>query len=479
MTEDSFEDEDYIKEAFTRPAKKQEVAFALSSFYILLFGMWSSIQLYAVTVLLIPFFFIPLMYLIYSIVDSVNDPLIGYYTDRSKRFTEKYGKRFPWIVVGTVLTPIPFVLAFFTPVELTSDPNSVIIVVVWMIVMMCLFETFATLRDVSEAALFPDLFRYKDQRSAVLGIGMLFTLAAQLIAAVSIPLIMASLGGATEQRAFIGAALVIIIITYIVSIPYLLWGVRETHEMKQFRLRLDQEIKVYEPVLKVYKRIFKDRNWMGYIICFLIWATGGLCFLGGGTYFVLHYLGLGIEVTALPGLISLTTAAISIPFWLKLSRKISLKNFCIFGIALSAIGFFSYFFVEDYTGYVIMSFFMGVVWSGAWGIIFRMVQAEAIDNATVINSKREEASYVGLLRVFSAFTYFFQSLIFVVVWTLTGYEPIKRADQTELARFGLKLLISIIPATLAVIAIIVFVVMYTISKEDALQNKKKLAELGL
>ncbi len=48
MTEDSFEDENYIKEAFTRPAKKQEVAFALSSFYILLFGMWSSIQLYPV-----------------------------------------------------------------------------------------------------------------------------------------------------------------------------------------------------------------------------------------------------------------------------------------------------------------------------------------------------------------------------------------------------------------------------------------------
>ena len=55
----------------------------------------------------------------------------------------------------------------------------------------------------------------------------------------------------------------------------------------------------------------------------------------------------------------------------------------------------------------------------------------------------------------------------------------KRADQTELARLGLKLLISVIPATLAVIAILVFVVMYTISKEDAVQNKKRLAELRL
>jgi len=478
MTEDKFGDEN-IKEAFARPAKKQEIAFALSSFYILLFGMWGSLQLYAVTVLLIPLFFIPLMYLIYSIVDSVNDPLIGYYTDRSKRFTEKYGKRFPWIVIGTIFTPILLLLAFYPPVELTSDPNSVILVVIWMIIMMCLFETFATLREVSQEALFPDLFRYKDQRSAVLGIGMLFTLVAQLIAAVSIPLIMAFLGGATEQIAFIGAALFIIFLTYAVSIPYLIWGVRENYEMKQFRLRLDQEMKVYEPVLKVYKRIFKDRNWMALIISFLIWGTGGLCFLGGGTYFVLYYLGLGIEVTALPGLLLITTATISIPFWLKLSKKISIKNFYTFGMVLSAIGFFSYLFVEDYTGYVIMSGFMGVVWSGVWGITFKMAQAEAIDNATIINGKREEASYSGLFRVFSAFTYFFQSLVFFIVWTLTGFEPVKRADQTELARLGLKLLISIIPATLAVIAILIFLVMYTISKEDAVQNKKKLAELGL
>jgi len=73
----------------------------------------------------------------------------------------------------------------------------------------------------------------------------------------------------------------------------------------------------------------------------------------------------------------------------------------------------------------------------------------------------------------------FQSLVFFIVWTLTGFEPVKRADQTELARLGLKLLISVIPATLAVIAILVFVVMYTISKEDAIQNKKRLAELRL
>ena len=95
MTVVSSEDKENVKEMFKRPDKKQEIGFALSSFYILLFGLWGSLQFYAVTVLLIPIFIIPVIYLIFSIVDGFNDPLIGYYTDRSKRFTEKYGKRYP------------------------------------------------------------------------------------------------------------------------------------------------------------------------------------------------------------------------------------------------------------------------------------------------------------------------------------------------------------------------------------------------
>ncbi|MBA7662823.1 Lactose permease [subsurface metagenome] len=473
MTVVSSEDKENVKEMFKRPDKKQEIGFALSSFFILLFGLWGSLQFYAVTVLLIPIFIIPIIYLIYSIVDGFNDPLIGYYTDRSKRFTEKYGKRYPWIIIGSILAPIPLILAFI-PIS-----TSVVIAVIWLILMMCLFESFSTLREISQAALFPDLFRYEDQRSTVLGIGMFFTLVAQLIAAITIPLIIYSLGGATESIAFIGAAIYIIILTYIVLIPYAIWGVKESEEMKQMRLKLDQEVKEHEPVKKVFKRIFKDRNWMGLTISFLIWGTGGLCFIGGMNYFVLHYLGLGIEVMVLPGLLLIASAVVSIPFWVKLSRKICAKNLYIIGLGFSAIGFFAFLFVNDYTGYVIMSGFMGVVWSGNWGIVNKMVQAQAIDNAAVTNGKREEASYAGIFRVFSAFTYFFQSLIYVIVWTLTGYAPEKRANQTELARLGLKLNISLIPATLAVVSIIIFAIMYTITEEKALINKKKLVEMGL
>lgn len=44
MTVVSSEAKENVKEMFKRPEKKQEIGFALSSFYILLFGLWGSLN---------------------------------------------------------------------------------------------------------------------------------------------------------------------------------------------------------------------------------------------------------------------------------------------------------------------------------------------------------------------------------------------------------------------------------------------------
>ncbi|MFX1294813.1 MAG: MFS transporter, partial [Promethearchaeota archaeon] len=77
---------------------------------LLMVGMWGRIQYFSARILLIPQSIIFIIYLIYSTVDAVNDPLIGYFADRSTRFTEKYGKRFPWIIIGHLTQPIFLIL---------------------------------------------------------------------------------------------------------------------------------------------------------------------------------------------------------------------------------------------------------------------------------------------------------------------------------------------------------------------------------
>lgn len=476
----SHQDNFSAEKSMKKHSIKRQIYYQISAFMsIILFVMWGYLQFFAVSVLLIPIFFIPIIYLIYSIVDGINDPILGYLTDKSKKFTAKYGKRYPWIMIGAIISPIILVLCFVPVVDVKSNTEAVIIAVAWLILMMSVYETFLTLREISHVSLFPDLFRDLEQRANVAGIGMFIVLICQIIASVSIPLIIANLGGASNPKAFLGAVIFVAIVNYILIIP-LHWGVRETEEMKEARLKLEQEEKTSVSVKEVLIRIFKDRNWMSYLIAFLCWAIAGACILAGVNFFVLHYLGLGIEATILPMLAVLLLAIITIPLWVYLPKKLwSIKKTYLAGLIASAIPYLLLFFVTDYIGFIIVIALVGIGYSANWGVVFSLVQAESIDNAVVKTGIREEASYMGVMRVFSAFSWFFQTLIFVIVWTVTGYVPARGANQTELAKFGLKLIISLIPFVFVVLGIIIFAIMYTITKEEAQSNREKLLELGL
>jgi GPH family glycoside/pentoside/hexuronide:cation symporter len=436
-----------------------------------LFAMWGQIQFFAAAVLLIPLAIIPLIYLFYSIIDGINDPIIGYLTDRSKKFTLKFGKRFPWILIGVIFSPILLLLCFI-PIS-----SNLIVLVIWICIMMVLFESSLTLYEVNHSALFPDLFRDPAQRRKVSGIGGIIGGIIGIIAAVMIPLFIANLGGLTVT-AYIGTVLIVIIIVYILIIPYSL-GVREPVEMKKFRAELDVSKKASSSVKEVLTCIFKDKNWMAIIIANFCWAIAGACSLYGLNYFVTHYLGLSIGFTAYPLLFLGTVSFLCVPIWIWISKKIGVRKAYTAGLSINIIAYFLFFFVNDLNGVILVYAFAGIGYSATYGVLFNLLWAEGIDNAAVKTCKREEGSYNGILRVFSAFSYFFQTLIFAIVAIFSGYNPALGTRNSEIAKFGLKLQMSIIPMIILLIGAIIFVLMYKISKEDAIKNKEKLIEMGL
>ena len=64
---------------------------------------------------------VSLGYIIFAIYNAINDPLVGYLTDRPFKFTKKWGRRFPWIILGGVLWVISYILIFTPP---SVDPKS-------------------------------------------------------------------------------------------------------------------------------------------------------------------------------------------------------------------------------------------------------------------------------------------------------------------------------------------------------------------
>ncbi|MFW9943307.1 MAG: hypothetical protein ACFFFT_19890, partial [Candidatus Thorarchaeota archaeon] len=81
--------------------------------------------------------------------------------------------------------------------------------------------------------------------------------------------------------------------------------------------------------------------------------------------------------------------------------------------------------------------------------------------------------------IFTAYSYALQTLIFAIVSLFTGFVSGDPSTYTIGAYIGLLVQISLIPFFIMLIGVIVFALMYTIRKEDALKNTEKLKELGL
>jgi len=445
---------------------KRIVLFSLSGVTTgFLFAMWGQIQFYAANVLLIPQLLIVLIYLVYSIVEAINDPIIGYLADKSKRFTSRFGKRYPWIMIGLIFGPIILVFSF---IQISS---SVAILVIWLIFIMILHDTFMTSVEINHNALFPDLFRGSSHRGKVLWIGAILGGIITIVAGGLIPNLIDGIG-------YLGAVIIVVIIAYVFVIPYN-FGIREPEEMKNFRAELDVTERGTSPVKEILKRVYKDKNWMGIVIAGFCWAVGGACFLYGLNFFVVDSLGLEIGDTALPLMLLYLVGFFLAPLWVWISTKIGNKNAFIAGMAFNIIGFLLLFFVTSLSGLILIFIFQGIGFSATSGVIYGLLRAEGIDNATVNSGKREEGSFTSVWKFFTAFSLFLQTLIFAIISVITGYDAALGTGNSDTAKFGLIFQMSIIPMLIFLIGTIAFAFMYKISKQDATENKVKLEEMKL
>jgi len=463
-------DEEITK--YERFSNKKMLAFSLNLPILNAFwAMRNGLQLYAAKALGIPILFMLLIFGIYVIWDAINDPLTGNLLDRSSKFTSKYGKRFPFIVIGIIGALLCLALLYL-PVS-----SNTLLAVLWILIILIIYDGFQTLYELSFAGLYVDRIRDQPQR-VKLGTYAYILYGINAIAfAIITPMILGMYGGVTNPWAFFMATLVSIIVLAIYSIPHIL-STREPEEMKELRLSLEEEGKSSSPPKEFLKRAFKDRNWMVLIITYDIFVVVTACVTIGTAFYILDVLGLPIEVTALTGLAFFLTSFVAVPIWMIIAKRIGSRKTFFYSLLITTISTACFIFASNLSLLVIVFIFFAIGVTGAH-VPLNAIFSEAIDEATLKSGIREESSYMGILRFFSATALFWQILIFAIVGTTTGYDPQLGTDNSEYAKSGLLLQMSLIPAAILGICMLLFLKYYKITKDTAIETKKKLIEMNL
>jgi GPH family glycoside/pentoside/hexuronide:cation symporter len=435
---------------------------------------------YYTNILSLNAWYVVLAMVIFTVYDALNDPIVGYLLDRNTRLTKRWGRRFPWIVIGSVPFCLAIWLLFSAPSVGTSGPWPVFL---WLLVSLLVFDTFGTIVTVNISALRPDLFRTEGERRTLSGFFAFFDMIAQALGMLIPPLFLGA--GARADFAFMGALVAVIAL---ISVVGYLPGMKEDKVVIDRYYSSDYE---KMGLFKGMKEVYKQKSFIFFFIGILSFHTA-TTLLTANSLFIIRFVIQDDPEMLTPIFAALLSGALlSIIFWRKLLKKMNdaKKVLSIGGIAIAAsVVWLS--FTVSLIDLIILVFIVGFCTGAMWSFFFPIIEANVMDDYVVRTGKNQKGVLAGAASVLHRVTAFIDELLFAIVFTLTGFvagnttyaelatDVAAAGGNINLVIWGLRLLMGIIPMIIILTGTLIFWKYYPLTPELVLENKQKLKELG-
>ena len=436
----------------------QTFSFLIFTFYFAIVGL--------------PILWITSGFILWSVWNSINDPLIGYLSDRTKT---KWGRRIPWMAGATIPLAIVMILLFTPPMALGSD----LINFIYFFIILALFDTTYTAFNLNYNAVFSEMYVTMEARSSTGKVRISFVMLALVFAFLLPTLIIEDfLGGDPQTPATISKALgeyqltgiiaaVVIIITYFIILK---WGVKEPKH-------ISRDADTAMSFVKTLKTTFKNKSFLWFLIPALgTWiAINILPTLA--PLFMIHVLGVvDAELIGLVLALQFIMAAVSTPLWEWIRVKKGARMAGLIGILTWIFPIILFAFSINIEMVFIVQIFNGIGLGGGLYFYDQCI-AEIIDEDEVKHGTRRSGIYYAVFNFFIRLSAIINFILIGIVFSTTdwqNYVPNPGLDTI----LGLKILIGVYPAVVLGLSLI-GMYFYPIKADRLKENRIKLTEMHI
>ncbi|MFZ2095929.1 MAG: MFS transporter [Anaerolineales bacterium] len=365
-----------------------------------------------------------LMLLIYTFIDALDNPVYGFLSDRTR---SRWGRRRPWLVIGTPLLILGFI-AFYSPPSFLNG-NSL---VVYCMLFYMFTGTMDSVINANYAALFPELFRDDTSRANTNALRQAFQLVAMIISIALTPMVSKAIGYS------------------LTSILYGLLGggviLYMTFTSKETKFQADEE----KPQLwdSIKSLATNSKFWVaGFANAF--YSAAMSLVLASMPFFVKYALKLSESQTTFLMAAVLLIAIGCVAVWARWVRKYTLMPVWRASLIVLAIAFIPLYFANSLISGILCSALVGF---GFAGVITTMdlIGARIMDEDTLKHNLRREGIISNALGFMNRLNGLFTSFAFYLVFVLYKYEsgsnPGPQPDQAS------RFLLTIFPPVLMVIS---------------------------
>ena len=365
-----------------------------------------------------------LLLLIYTFIDALDNPVYGFLSDRTRT---RWGRRRPWLVIGTPLLVLTFVAFYSVPDFLAS--NSLF---AYCMLFYILAGTLDSVINANYAALFPELFRDDASRATTNAMRQAFQLAAMIISIALTPMVTQALGYSLTSIVYgiLGGAVILYM----------------TFTCQEVEFSPEEEV---PQLWSSLKDLLKNRKFWVAGFANAFYSAAMALVLASLPFFVKYALGLSEGQTTFMFAAVLIIAIACVAVWARLVRKFSLMPVWRAALIVLAVAFIPLYFANSLITAIICASLVGF---GFAGVITTMdlIGAKIMDEDTQKYGLRREGIIANSLGFMNRLSGLFTSAAFYLIFILFGFESgLNPGDQPDMAA---RFLLTIFPPILMVIS---------------------------
>ncbi len=347
---------------------------------------------------------------LYGVWNAINDPLAGYWSDRTR---SRWGRRKPWIALALIPMALFFWLLWVPPLSVLRGQAPLL---VYFMVVVLIFDLLWTIVVMNWTALLPEMFTDEAERASASGWREFFSIFGLLVGVALPPLIV---GAAWSGRGTM--ALLFALIT-VASFVLVLAGAREPRDAGEEQAPFGQALRM--AVARAPFRWFLVANLFKEFIFSMLAASiqfWGKYVLKIQAPITLGGVALSIELqtSILLGL-AFIMALPGLPLWTWAAKRYGAVRAWQLAQAAFAASTVLMFLAHDFYTGVLSTAFVGLTFGGLL-MLPNLLVADIVDEDALVTGAQRSGMFFGVNGFVIRFAFTMQGLLLAALLGGSGY----------------------------------------------------------
>ncbi|MEH1919490.1 MFS transporter [Nostoc sp.] len=412
--------------------------------------------------------------MISKIWDGVNDPLVGFLSDKTK--SRRWGRRLPWMFYGAIPFGIFFFLQWIVPQFSANHSDNIWPLFWYYVIIGVISQSFYTVVNLPYTAMTPELTQDYDERTSLNSFRFTFSIGGSILSLILMGIVFSKITDPQQQ------VIVLAAICTVISILGLYWcvfGVRDRIMAFESK-RIQAEEPASLPFLEQLKIVFSNRPFLFVIGIYLFSWLGVQITASIIPYFVVNCMDL--KQSDVPTILIAVqgTALLMLFVWGALSKKFGKKVVYFLGMSLWIIAAAGLFFLQP--GQIVLMYVMAVMAgfgvSTAYLIPWSMIP-DVIELDELQTGQRREGIFYGFMVLLQKFGLAFGLFLVGNALQVAGFQASVAGSPSPIqpasALFAIRVAVGPIP-TVCLILGLVLTYFYPITREMHAEIMLKLKE---